>query len=336
MNNKGTAIRNEPLVSIIVPVYKVEQYLDECMQSIVNQTYHNLEIIVVDDGSPDSCPKKCEEWAARDSRIHVVHKENGGLSSARNAGMQTMHGRYVSFVDSDDIIESDMIEIMVDDIRQQHASIVVCGSTTVGEDGATYLKHRILQSRKYNPEEAVKELLYGTENIPNTAWGKLYDVSLFTGGDSLRYPDGLNSEDYYFNAIAYWRSACVYVDSRRKYRYRVRPESICTSVGFSSHSFDKIKIAHLTNEQLRREGYDDFAALNYHCAYRCFDVLFTLLQMRVDKKIVKKISKKLIIYSKAIYSNPEIAFLVKMKYWLIGHFPVEYYTFNKIFNTIVK
>lgn len=96
---------NDPLISVIVPVYKVEKYLDECVESIVNQTYRNLEIILVDDGSPDNCPQMCDDWAKRDARIRVIHKENGGLSSARNAGLDVCTGEYISFIDSDDWLE---------------------------------------------------------------------------------------------------------------------------------------------------------------------------------------------------------------------------------------
>lgn len=99
-----------PLISVIVPVYKVEDYLDECVESIIQQTYNNLDIILVDDGSPDNCPKKCDEWARRDSRIRVFHKKNGGLSSARNVGVENAKGKYISFIDSDDTILPDFIE----------------------------------------------------------------------------------------------------------------------------------------------------------------------------------------------------------------------------------
>lgn len=100
---------NEPLISVIVPVYKVEKYLDECVGSIVDQTYRNLEIILVDDGSPDNCPQMCDDWAKKDERIYVIHKENGGAASARNAGLDVCKGEYVTFVDSDDWVESDWL-----------------------------------------------------------------------------------------------------------------------------------------------------------------------------------------------------------------------------------
>ena len=115
----------EGLISVIVPVYNVEEWLDECVSSIVKQTYTNLEIILVDDGSQDSCPKMCDEWAKRDDRISVIHKENGGLSSARNAGLDICNGEYIGFVDSDDTIECEMYKKMLHDIEQNNVKIVI-------------------------------------------------------------------------------------------------------------------------------------------------------------------------------------------------------------------
>ena len=106
-------MNSNPKISVIVPVYKVEKYLDKCVESIVNQTYKNLEIILVDDGSPDNCPAMCDEWAEKDERIRVIHKENGGLADARNAGMDIATGDYIGFVDSDDWIEPNMYEVLL-------------------------------------------------------------------------------------------------------------------------------------------------------------------------------------------------------------------------------
>lgn len=103
----------KPLISVIVPIYNVESYLNRCVESIVNQTYQNLEIILVDDGSPDNCPQICDDWARKDSRIKVIHKENGGLSDARNAGMNIATGEYISFIDSDDYVALDFCETML-------------------------------------------------------------------------------------------------------------------------------------------------------------------------------------------------------------------------------
>ena len=112
-----------PLISVIVPIYNVEKYLARCVDSIVNQTYKNLEIILVDDGSPDRCPQMCDDYAEKDSRIKVVHKKNGGLSDARNAGMAVATGEYISFIDSDDWIETSMFELLLNNIFQYDCEI---------------------------------------------------------------------------------------------------------------------------------------------------------------------------------------------------------------------
>ena len=123
-----------PLISVIVPIYNVEEYLNRCVESIVNQTYQKLEIILVDDGSPDNCPRMCDDWAKKDSRIKVIHKENGGLSDARNAGMKITTGEYISFIDSDDYIETCMIEILYEAIKKYDCDIASCRVRIVMDD----------------------------------------------------------------------------------------------------------------------------------------------------------------------------------------------------------
>ena len=119
-------MRENSCISVIVPVYCVEQYLEKCVSSIVNQTYKNLEIILVDDGSPDNCPQLCDDWQKKDKRIRVIHKENGGLSDARNAGLRASSGELVMFVDSDDWIAPEMAEKMEFAMRTYHADMVLC------------------------------------------------------------------------------------------------------------------------------------------------------------------------------------------------------------------
>ena len=121
-------------ISVIVPVYKVEAYLDKCISSIANQTYRNLEIILVDDGSPDNCPAMCDTWAEKDSRIRVIHKTNGGLSDARNAGMAIATGELMTFVDSDDWIAPDMCEHLYQRLAGDNSDIATCGVQMVWED----------------------------------------------------------------------------------------------------------------------------------------------------------------------------------------------------------
>ena len=121
----------QKLVSVIVPIYNVENYLNKCIESIVNQTYPNLEIVLVDDGATDNCPEICDNWAKKDDRIKVVHKNNGGLASARNAGMNIMSGELFMFIDSDDYIDQDMIQCMVEGYKSYTVDIVCCGMQKV-------------------------------------------------------------------------------------------------------------------------------------------------------------------------------------------------------------
>ncbi|MBR2134362.1 MAG: glycosyltransferase [Eubacterium sp.] len=124
----------EPLITVIVPVYKVEKYLDRCVESIVNQTYTNLEIILVDDGSPDNCPQMCDAWAEKDNRIKVIHKENGGVSSARNAALDIAKGDYIGFVDSDDYVDKTMYEKLYQEGKEKSCDLVICNNYNVIDD----------------------------------------------------------------------------------------------------------------------------------------------------------------------------------------------------------
>ena len=114
------------LVSIIIPVYDVEPYLEQCIHSVVNQTYKNIEIILIDDGSPDRCPQICDEWKEKDSRILVIHKPNGGISDARNEGMRIAKGEYIAFVDSDDVVEPEYVEFLLDAVKKTGALVSEC------------------------------------------------------------------------------------------------------------------------------------------------------------------------------------------------------------------
>ena len=122
-------------ISVIVPVYEVEAYLDRCVQSIVDQTYTNLEIVLVDDGSPDNCGAMCDAWAEKDSRIRVIHQENGGLSAARNAGLAVATGDLIGFVDSDDYVSGDMYQLLWENMKTEGSDIAVCGVQMVYDDG---------------------------------------------------------------------------------------------------------------------------------------------------------------------------------------------------------
>lgn len=189
---------NEQLISVIVAVYNVEKYLDKCVESIVKQTYHELEIILVDDGSKDNSGKICDEWAEKDSRIHVIHKQNGGLSDARNYGLKASNGEWICFVDGDDYISLNMYEKLYKNRLKQ--GITVCGYYVV-ENGKEIPVPGI--NKKLTPKEAVNLYLTNErQSVSNCsftyfgsyAWNKLYDRSVFQG---VKYPEHKKFEDMY-------------------------------------------------------------------------------------------------------------------------------------------
>ena len=178
------------LISIIIPVYKVEKYLEKCIESVLKQTYTNLQIILVDDGSPDNCGKICDEYAKKDSRIEVIHKINGGLSDARNVGINRANGRYIGFVDSDDYIKEDMYEKLINLIKEYDADISICNLYDV-IDGKEYVRNKDNGIHEYSRIDILKEILLD-KNIQSYAWNKLCKRELF---DTIRFPVGRVMED---------------------------------------------------------------------------------------------------------------------------------------------
>lgn len=210
------------LISVIVPVYNVDMFLNRCLNSIINQTYKNLEIIVVDDGSTDNSGKICDDFSKIDSRIFVIHKENGGLSSARNAGLDVIHGKYVTFVDSDDYISSDCIEYLYDLILKTDSSIAI------GNYGFTKENQH-----KFEKVDEVVQQISGIEAInrqfgKNTvqyvsAWAKLYSSSLF---DEIRFPNGMVHEDEGTTYKVLYLSSKIVVSNKVIYAYYYNGDSI--------------------------------------------------------------------------------------------------------------
>lgn len=220
------------LISIIVPVYKVEPYLDRCVQSIVDQTYTNLEIILVDDGSPDTCPAMCDAWAEKDSRIKVIHKENGGLSDARNAGMAVATGEYMGFVDSDDWLEPEMYKQLLDAMVATGSDIASCGARRIWLDGRP-AQELLAVNRDCVLEWAdAMEALITARGLVQTVWNKLYKSSIMK--DVLFLP-GIIHEDEFWSWKVIARAKRVVTVKESFYNYLQRENSIM-GAGFSEKS----------------------------------------------------------------------------------------------------
>ncbi len=224
------------MISVIVPIYKVEKYLDRCVNSLINQSYKELEIILVDDGSPDNCPLMCDEWKERDNRIKVIHKENGGLSDARNAGLEIASGEYIGFVDSDDFVTPDMYELLMKSCLENDSDIAVCGVRMVWENGHSQETWTNSENCILNNHEAMQALL--EENIlKQPVWNRLYRRKSIEG---ILFPKGKYHEDVYWSYQVIAKANKVSVIDIPCYYYLQRENSIM-GTSFSLKRLDALQ-----------------------------------------------------------------------------------------------
>lgn len=210
-------------ISIIIPVYNVEEYLPQCLDSVLNQTYQNLEIILVNDGSTDSCAQICDEYALRDHRIKVIHKKNGGLSDARNAGLKIATGAFISFVDGDDLLSLDFCQILVQNLIENKADIVECGFCKFKEvstlEKTAAITHE--EAQIFETEVALKLLM--TENLKQVVWNKIYRQKVVA---ALLFPVNKINEDEYWTYKVFGNSTRIVKIQDELYFYRQQDESI--------------------------------------------------------------------------------------------------------------
>lgn len=250
------------LISIIVPVYKVEQYLNKCIDSIVSQTYRNIEIILVDDGSPDLCPQICDGWAEKDERIIVIHKKNGGLSDARNTGIENAQGIYLSFVDSDDYIDRTMIAKLYARIKKDHSELALCGVYSVdfekGRKGKIEpfldFENSVWNQRKFWDHYYHKE----SRGSLAVAWNKLYLAELF---QEERYDVGKIHEDEFIIHRLIAQCKRISVLSDRLYYYVKRQGSI-TCRGNLLQRVDAMEAALIRSQWFIDKQYFNYAFMN--------------------------------------------------------------------------
>lgn len=256
-----------PQISVIVPVYKVEAYLDKCIQSIVDQTYRNLEIILVDDGSPDRCGEMCDAWAVKDSRIKVIHKKNGGLSDARNAGMAVATGEYMGFIDSDDYIAPDMYRLLLERMDADSSDIAACGVEMVFEDETPRRMLTPLGSAVLTGTEILASIIREYP-LKQPVWYKLYKTELIR---DIPFAVGKYHEDVFWSWQAVARAQRVSVFDTPCYYYLQRGSSIM-GAGFSLKRLDALEAKCLRQDHLQ-DRVPELAS-----AGRC-DLFFSCLYM---------------------------------------------------------
>ena len=214
------------MVSVIVPVYKAEAYLHECVKSILNQTYRDIEVVLVDDGSPDNCPQICDEYAELDSRVRVVHQSNGGVASARNLGVREAKGEWLAFVDSDDFIDSTMFETLLRIQERTGANIVSCGFTSFVDGELPQKKEkRSVYEKTFSSHEAVADM-FASNGIGCNPWCKIYHRDTF---HNIQYPTGVLCEDKATTYKVYLNALKIVHTSKKLYYYRLRNNSIMGS-----------------------------------------------------------------------------------------------------------
>jgi len=272
-----------PKVSVIVPIYNVEKYLGRCVDSLRGQTLYEIEILLVDDGSPDSCPAMCDRFAEEDNRIRVIHKQNGGLSDARNVGIDFSTGEYLAFIDSDDWIDADMLELLYTLCRKYDVPLAECSYRNVFSD-------TIKEETDCTGEVRVEDSLFALESMLDWKYfkpiicNKLYHNDLFKG---IRFPKGLYHEDEYTAHKLFWAAKkMVYVDVS-KYNYdNSRTSSITSS--FSDKKIDGV-LAFRERLAFFEEHHIDSLMqklANGYC-WAIFDVLYKCYMNKIKSKKVE-------------------------------------------------
>lgn len=293
-------VSNNDLISVIVPIYNVEKYLKRCVDSIINQTYKNLEIILVDDGSPDNCPKICDEYKKKDNRIKVIHKKNGGLSDARNVAIDIAQGQYLTFIDSDDYVESNYVEILYDTLKKYQVKLVIADNLIEYDNGKT-ICNSSYTDYVLTEKETLEKMLWGERDLDNGAWTKLYDKSLFK---CIRYPVGRWYEDTATTYKIFDKCDRIAIISFPIYHYLKRSDSI-TQCKFNEKKLELI----ISTKEMTDFVRNKYPELSTACNRKLlWSYLSTLSQLATSTEKNIKIKKELIKYikknQKDVLKNP--------------------------------
>ena len=293
------------LISIIVPIYKTEKYLPRCIESILAQTYKNIELILVDDGSPDDSGKICDDYAKKDARIKVVHKENGGLSSARNAGLDVATGDLISFVDSDDFVSSAMMQTMLEKLQAEQADLCICGFQYTDESGAF-----LSQNTEGVITDGVMDRKAAFERLDGhyvIVWNKLYKIELFA---DLRFAVGRIHEDEFIMHHVFGKCNRIVTVSDRLYFYVQQPGSIMNA-SFNIRRLDGARALYDRYLFFKERGENELARNSLQKSYGLLMTCLQRLPYRENKQEYKDIVKQ--VYRALGYDLRKI----KMILWIL-------------------
>lgn len=280
-------VKNE-VISIIVPVYNVEKYIKRCVESLVNQTYKNIEIILVDDGSKDNCSKICDYYAIKDKRIKVIHKTNGGLSDARNAGFCVATGKLIMFIDSDDYVDIHMVSHMYDRMERENSDIVVCGVNWVNEDGVLLKKDTVESDETFDTIQGLKQVI-ADGKIKQHVWNKLYKREIVEG---TKFEKGKYHEDIFWSYQIFGKANKVAVMSEAYYYYVQRINSIMGE-GYSKKRLDALDANRCKCEYMKKYYPQLLDTAVYVYMGNCMYQMQCAIKSNVDKEIVFNIKARL-------------------------------------------
>lgn len=314
------------LVSVIVPVYNVELYLEKCLDSLMNQTYKNLEILLIDDGSLDNSGSICDEYSKKDSRFVVIHKSNGGVSSARNEGLKQMNGNYFTFVDPDDVVDKNYVKILLENCLKHNCEISICGVRDVYENQQIRSCSKKFK-KKIDKSRAIQEVL-NSKYYTGVVWGKIYKKEIL---DFIRFDENLKiAEDLKFLINILENIESVYVDTTVcLYNFTLRNNS-ATSCEFNENWKNEILLCEnientLTNKKLKKYAKKRYIKINLDCIIKLVREGYDLNNKELSN-LIKNIKNKKNIYYKFQFKEKIKLFVLVKKFDL----------FKKIYDKILN
>lgn len=318
-----------PIISIIVPVYNVEEYLQRCIDSILNQSFKNFELILVNDGSTDNSLKICKEYLLNDQRVKIINKENGGLSSARNAGINIAKGRYIGFVDSDDWINKEMYKILYELCEKNNSDIAECRYTvTTGNEMNLDNSSNLITI--LNNEEAIKSLYTNTSYGSVVSWNKLYRCELFK---DIKFPEGKLNEDQFTTYKLYYKSNKIVSIDKVLYYYFQSTKSIMRSE-FTLKKLDAIEAIESSHKFFEENNLYDLVLWN-DTLYSFVLIKYFIILLRneqFDNKYRNSILEKFRGRFWLFIKNEHISIKEKLLLMLFYVSPKLYIFINKIIN----
>ena len=295
-----------PLISIIIPIYNVEKYLDRCLKSVVNQTYANLEIILVDDGSTDNSPVICDLWVERDRRIRAFHIKNNGAANARNFGLLHANGDYIGFVDSDDYCELNLFETLLNNAVKNKADISICNYQINDETNYFRFSQEVIEK-----DYAIKHIAKGDYSY-GVLWNKIYKREIV---EAITMPDLHCSEDLVYNYYAFKNASKIVYTDNKLYHYFLNQNSV-TNSGFNLKSLDAVEARRIILSSVVGSEYEEYAV--WGLVLSCYAAINNILKSNQDLSYADSLRSEILSYKKIIFNSKLFSKKDRLKFLILS------------------